>query len=116
MLTSLTEKSNICITQLGVRGLIGTISNFTFTPIDSGTAAFPGKTVTFTNNFFTGATDTINGTNAYKPAVQVTLQNNQSGDHFTISDIQKSSFKIFVKQSNGNAVDRQFTYQALGLG
>ena len=116
VLTSLTEKSNICITQLGVRGLIGTISNFTFTPIDSGTAAFPGKTVSFTNNFFTGATDTINGTNAYKPAVSVTLQNNQSGDHFTISDIQKSSFKIFVKQSNGNAVDRQFTYQAIGLG
>jgi len=113
VLTSTNETSNICITQLGVRGLIGTINNFTFTPIDSGTSQ---KTVTFTNNFFTGVSDTIGGNNVYTPTVQVTLQNNQSGDHFTISDIQKSSFKILVKQSNGNAVDRQFTYQALGLG
>ena len=113
VLTSTNETSNICITQLGVKGLIGTINDFVFTPIASGTSQ---KTVTFTNNFFTGVSDTIGGSNVYKPAVQVTLQNNQSGDHFTISDIQKSSFKILVKDSGDNNVDRQFTYQALGLG
>ena len=114
VLTSSNVTSNICITQLGVKGYISsTKTDFTFTPIDSGTSL---KTVTFTSNFFTGVSATIGGSNVYKPAVMVALQNGEEGDHFTISDIQKSSFKILVQDKNEANVDREFTYQALGLG
>ena len=113
VLTSTNVTSNICITQLGVRVLIGRKDDVAFLAQNSGTST---KAVTFASEFFAGVSATINGANAFIPAVSLSLQNGQQGDFFTISNRSKTGFSVLVQNNLGNNVDRQFTYQANGLG
>jgi len=71
--------------------------------------------VTFTNAFFTG-TASIGGTNAYLPSIGVTGQNMQSGDYFEVTSVSATGFTVTFKNSGGTAVDRNFTYTAVGFG
>ena len=80
-------------------------------PQQSGTSA---KTVTFGTPFFVG-TSSLGGANAFLPSVGITIQNAQSGDFFTITNLSGTGFTVSIK--NGSSfVDRSFTFSAVGYG
>jgi len=80
-------------------------------PQQSGTSA---KTVTFGTPFFVG-TSSLGGANAFLPTVGITIQNAQSGDFFTVTNVSGTGFTVNIK--NGSSfVDRTFTFQAVGYG
>ena len=82
-------------------------------PQQSGTSS-SGKTVTFGTPFFVG-TSSLGGANAFLPTVGITIQNAQSGDFFTVTNVSGTGFTVSIK--NGSSfVDRTFTFQAVGYG
>ena len=84
----------------------------TTAPQQSGTSA---KAVLFASPFFTGTTALGGSTTAFLPAVGITIQNAQSGDFFTVTNVSGTGFTVNIK--NGNSfVDRTFTFQAVGYG
>ena len=77
----------------------------------SGTSA---KTITFGTPFFVG-TSSLGGANAFLPTIGITIQNAQSGDFFTVTNVSGTGFTVSIK--NGSSfVDRSFTFQAVGYG
>jgi len=80
--------------------------------IASGAAA---KTVTFEKAFFTG-TASIGGVNAYLPSIGITAQNMATGDFFTLGTVTGTTFQVTFRNAAGTAIDRNFTYTAVGYG
>ena len=73
------------------------------------------KNITFARPFFTG-TSSLGGANAFKPNVGVTVQNLLSGEYVTLSSISGTGFTILIRDSSNAAVDRSFTFTAVGYG
>tara|TARA_R100000734_G_scaffold18015_1_gene14583 strand:- start:1508 stop:5176 length:3669 start_codon:yes stop_codon:yes gene_type:complete len=72
-------------------------------------------TVSFVKKFFTGTTAIGGSTDKFKPVISININNMQSGDYFTISNVTSSQFDVSIK--NGSSfVARQFTYSAFGYG
>ena len=72
------------------------------------------KTVTFGTPFFVG-TSSLGNENAFLPTVGITIENAQSGDFFTVTNISGTGFTVNIK--NGSSfVNRNFTFQAVGYG
>ena len=80
--------------------------------IASGTST---KSVTFTNSFFTGQSGTSIAANSVLPSIGITIENAQSGDFFTLSNISSTGFDIDVKNGSSH-VNRNFKYAATGFG
>ena len=80
--------------------------------IASGTST---KSVTFTNSFFTGQSGTSIAANSVLPSIGITIENAQSGDFFTLSNITGTGFDIDIKNGSSN-VNRNFKYAATGFG
>jgi len=80
-------------------------------PQSSGTSA---KTITFGTPFFVG-TSSLGGANAFLPTIGITIENAQSGDFFTITNVSGTGFTVSIKNGS-NFVDRNFTFQAVGYG
>ena len=78
------------------------------------------KAITFAKPFFTGTSSTDGGLNAFPPSIGITIQNAQSGDFFTVTNISGTGFTVNIKNPNETAnngfVDRNFSYQAVGYG
>ena len=73
------------------------------------------KAITFAKPFFTGTSSTDGGLNAFPPSIGITIQNAQSGDFFTVTNLSGTGFTVNIK--NGSSfVDRNFSYQAVGYG
>ena len=86
--------------------------NTSTAPQSSGTSA---KTITFGSPFFTGTTALGGSTTAFLPSIGITIQNAQSGDFFTVTNVSGTGFTVSIK--NGSSfVDRTFTFQAVGYG
>ena len=82
-------------------------------PQSSGTSS-SGKSITFGTPFFVG-TSSLGGANAYLPSIGITIQNAQSGDFFTVTNVSGTGFTVTIK--NGSSfVDRTFTFSAVGYG
>ena len=73
------------------------------------------KSVTFTNSFFTGQSGTSIAANSVLPSIGITIENAQSGDFFTLSNITGTGFDIDIKNGSSN-VNRNFKYAATGFG
>ena len=76
------------------------------------------KSVQFTNSFFTTKFDAdgeIETANNFKPSIGITIENAQSGDFFTLSNITGTGFDIDIKNGSTN-VARNFKYTAVGFG
>jgi len=80
--------------------------------IASGTST---KSVVFTNSFFTGQSGTSVAANSVLPSIGITIENAQSGDFFTLSNITGTGFDIDIKNGSSN-VNRNFKYAATGFG
>ena len=73
------------------------------------------KNITFARPFFTGVAG-LGGLDVFKPNVGVTVQNLLSGDYVTLSNITGTGFTILIRDSGNFAVDRRFTFTAVGYG
>jgi hypothetical protein len=104
---------NILIQELGVDAFLESRTEQSTSIIASGAGA---KDVTFAAPFFTGTSAIGGSTSAYPPSVGITAQNMASGDFFEITNITGSGFRITFKNSSNTAVDRNFSYSAVGYG
>ena len=50
------------------------------------------------------------------PSIGITAQNMASGDYYTLTGISGTGFTITFRNSAGTAIDRNFTYSAVGYG
>jgi len=104
---------NITVTELGVDAFLQARTEQSTTLIASGAGA---KDITFAAPFFTGTSAIGGSTSAYPPSIGITAQNMASGDFFEITNITGTGFRITFKNSSNNAVDRNFSYSAVGYG
>ena len=104
---------NILVSELGVDAFLQSRTEQSTTLIASGAGA---KDVTFAAPFFTGTSAIGGSTSAYPPSIGITAQNMASGDFFEITNITGSGFRITFKNSSNTAVDRNFSYSAVGYG
>ena len=116
---------NVNVSQLGYTASLPSRTEQSVNTLDSITDASAdanGKTITFDKPFFVG-TSALGNLNNYLPSIGITAQNMAAGDYFTVShpssDADKGKkFTIkFMNSSTGTtALNRQFTYQAVGFG
>lgn len=111
-LTSSDVAQNILVDQLGYEATFQRRTENSSSTIASGAGA---KAVTFANAFFAG-TASLGGTNSSVPSVGISAQNMQSGDYFTLTNLSGTGFTVSFFNSSNVAVDRNFTYTAVGFG
>lgn len=104
---------NILIQELGVDAFLESRVEQSTSIIASGAGA---KDVTFAAPFFTGTSAIGGSTSAYPPSIGITAQNMASGDFFEVTNITGTGFRITFKNSSNAAVDRNFSYSAVGYG
>ena len=126
--------NNINVQELGViaefesrteRSYKDSSNNILTAAIDSTTN---GVDVTFANPFFTGST-ALGNANTLLPSVGITIAGLASGEYFVIkqdgsgnflnaagANINGIGFNLTIKNSSNQAVNKKFTFQAVGYG
>tara|TARA_R100000773_G_C4221158_1_gene120092 strand:+ start:2180 stop:5497 length:3318 start_codon:yes stop_codon:yes gene_type:complete len=112
-LSSTDTNENIAISELGVDAFLQARTEQSTTLIASGAGA---KDVTFAAPFFTGTSAIGGSTSTYPPSIGITAQNMASGDFFEVTNITGTGFRVTFKNSSNVAVDRNFSYSAVGYG
>ena len=107
------SNENILVQELGVNTFLQARTEQSTTLISSGAGA---KDITFAAPFFTGTSAIGGSTSAYPPSIGITAQNMVSGDFFEITNITGTGFRVTFKNSSNNAVNRNFSYSAVGYG
>lgn len=97
---------NIVVDELGYEATFQRRTDQSTATIASGAGA---KAVTFANPFYTASGTVL-------PAIGITAQNMASGDYYTLTGISGTGFTITFRNSTGTAIDRNFTYSAVGYG
>jgi hypothetical protein len=105
-LISYNTSQNILVDELGYEATFQQRSDQTGATIASGAGS---KTVTFQKQFYTAGGTAL-------PSVGITAQNMGTGDYFTIDSVTGTTFTVTFRDSTGTAVDRNFTYTAIGYG
>jgi len=107
---------NINVTELGYEASLKRRTETVNTAIASQCATTgSGKTVTFSDPFFTGTGSLGGSTTAFLPTVGITLEGASSGDFFNITSITGTQFVIETRSSSG-LKDLSFKYTAVGFG
>ena len=115
-LTSDDPAQNINVTELGYEASLKRRTETVNTAIASQCATTgSGKTVTFSDPFFTGTGSLGGSTTAFLPTVGITLEGASSGDFFNITSITGTQFVIETRSSSG-LKDLNFKYTAVGFG
>jgi predicted phage tail protein len=112
ILTSTNTDENILVDELGYTATLQRRQEQSNSAVASGAGS---KTVNFSKNFFTG-TGSLGGTNAYLPSIGINAMNLVSGDYIEMGTVTGSSFVVTFKNSSNAAVDRNFTWSAVGYG
>tara|TARA_R100001198_G_scaffold86077_1_gene60631 strand:- start:876 stop:4568 length:3693 start_codon:yes stop_codon:yes gene_type:complete len=111
-LSSSDPAQTILLRQLGYTAQLNRRVETVNAVIASGTST---KDVVFQNQFFTGSTGTTIAAGSALPTIGIVIENAQSGDFFSLSNISSTGFSIDIK--NGSSfVDRNFKYTAVGFG
>ena len=97
---------NILVDELGYEATFQRRTDQSTATIASGAGA---KAVTFDYPFYTAGGTVL-------PSIGITAQNMASGDYYTLTGISGAGFTITFRNSAGTAVDRNFTYAAVGYG
>jgi hypothetical protein len=100
------------IDELGYESLFQQRTEQSSAAVSSGAGT---ATVTFDKAFFTG-TAAIGGVNAYLPSIGITAQNMATGDYFTLGTVTGTNFQITFRNAAGTAINRNFTWSAVGYG
>ena len=112
ILTSTNTDENILVDELGYTATLQRRQEQSTGAVASGAGS---KTINFAKNFFTG-TGSLGGTNAYLPSIGINAMNLVSGDYIEMGTVSSSSFIVTFKNSSNAAVDRNFTWSAVGYG
>jgi len=112
ILTSTNTDENILVDELGYTATLQRRQEQSNGLLASGAGS---KTVNFDKTFFTG-TGSLGGTNAYLPSIGINANNLASGDYIEMGTVTGSSFVVTFKNSSDAAVDRNFTWSAVGYG
>jgi len=112
ILTSNNTDENILVDELGYTATLQRRQEQSTGAVASGAGS---KTINFAKNFFTG-TGSLGGTNAYLPSIGINAMNLASGDYIEMGTVSSSSFVVTFKNSSNAAVDRNFTWTAVGYG
>jgi len=112
ILTSTNTDENILIDELGYTATLQRRQEQSTGAVASGAGS---KTINFAKDFFTG-TGSLGGTNAYLPSIGINANNLASGDYIEMGTVTGSSFVVTFKNSSNAAVDRNFTWTAVGYG
>jgi predicted phage tail protein len=112
ILTSTNTDENILVDELGYTATLQRRQEQSTGAVASGAGS---KTINFSKNFFTG-TGSLGGTNAYLPSIGINAMNLASGDYIEMGTVTGSSFVVTFKNSSNAAVDRNFTWSAVGYG
>ena len=112
ILTSTNTDENILVDELGYTATLQRRQEQSTGAVASGAGS---KTVNFAKNFFTG-TGSLGGTNAYLPSIGINAMNLASGDYIEMGTVTGSQFTVTFKNSSNAAVDRNFTWSAVGYG
>jgi len=83
--------------------------------LSSGTSA-SGLAVTFDHAFFTGATGTAVAAGSQLPSIGITANDLAASETFIISSISGSGFTVKFIDGSSNAVNKTFSYTAVGFG
>jgi len=105
-LISFNTSQNILVDELGYEATFQQRSDQTGATIASGAGS---KVVTFEKRFYTAGGTAL-------PSIGITAQNMATGDYFTVSSVTGTTFTVTFRNSAGTAVDRNFTYTAIGYG
>jgi predicted phage tail protein len=105
-LMSFNTSQNILVDELGYEATFQQRSDQTGATIASGAGS---KVVTFEKRFYTAGGTAL-------PSVGITAQNIGTGEYFTIDSVTGTTFTVTFRNSAGTAVDRNFTYTAIGYG
>lgn len=105
-LESAVKWQNILVDELGYEASFQRRTEQSTATIASGAGA---KVVTFDNAFYDKGGTVL-------PSIGITAQNMATGDYFTLSSISRTGFTITFRNSAGTAIDRNFTYSAVGYG
>jgi len=111
-LTSSDPGQNILIDELGYEATFQRRQDQSVGSIASGAGV---KTVTFDKPFFTG-TAALGGVNSSLPSVGITALNMATGDYFVVGSVTSSQFVVTFRNSGGTAIDRNFSWAAVGYG
>jgi len=111
-LTSADTTENILIDELGYVAELEQRTEQSVGVVASGTAA---KTISFNKSFWTG-TSSLGGASAYLPSITLIPHNQATGDYIEMGTVTGSQFTVTFKSSGGSAVNRNFTWQAVGYG
>jgi len=112
ILTSTNTDENILVDELGYTATLQRRQEQSTGAVASGAGS---KTVNFAKNFFTG-TGSLGGSNSYLPSIGINAMNLASGDYIEMGTVTGSSFVVTFKNSSNAAVDRNFTWSAVGYG
>jgi len=112
-LTSGDTTENILIDELGYEATFDQRTECSTEKDDSGEGE---KTITFTKPFWTGTSLLGGSTTKYLPNIYINVHNLTSGDYIDMGAITASNFKFTVKNSSGAAIDKEFTWTAVGYG
>ena len=113
-LTSSSTDQNVLVDQLGYSASLTQRTEQSSVIVASGTGG-SGKSITFTNAFFTG-TSAILGANTQLPGVGIVAQNMASGDYYNVTAVSSTGFTVIFKNSSNSVVDRNFYWTAVGYG
>jgi predicted phage tail protein len=105
-LLSTNTSQNILIDGLGYEASFQQRTDQSTATIASGAAA---KAVTFEKPFYTAGGTVL-------PSIGITAQNMATGDYFVVSSVTGTGFTVTFRNTAGTAVDRNFTYAAVGYG
>jgi hypothetical protein len=112
VLTSDDIAENIVVDELGYESAFQRRSEQSNGNVASGAGT---ATVTFDKAFFVGTT-ALGGLNAYLPSVGITAQNMATGDYFTLGTVTGTNFQVTFRNAAGTAINRNFTWSAVGYG
>ena len=112
-LTSTDVDENIIVDELGYTASLQTRTEQSTGLVASGAGT---KTITFGKAFFTGTSSLGGSTSAYLPSVGINVNNMASGDYIQMGTVTSSQFQVTFKNSGGSAVDRNFSWSAVGWG
>ena len=105
-LLSNNTSQNILIDGMGYEASFQQRTDQSTATIASGAAA---KAVTFEKPFYTAGGTVL-------PSIGITAQNMATGDYFVVSSVSGTGFTVTFRNTAGTAIDRNFTYAAVGYG
>ena len=112
VLTSGDTDENIQVKELGFSATMQRRQEQSVGAVSTGAGL---KTITFAKPFFVGVSG-LGGANAYLPSIGLQVNNLASGDYIDGPTVTRTGFSFTVKNSSNAAVDRSFSWSAVGYG